>query len=88
MSAPLTMCNVRYFAPDRLPEQYATQWVHNPNYHTSLIRKKDGTFGRICNCRGYLRWQTSCKHLEALEDWVQHQERKRQQKEVNNERER
>lgn len=76
MSSPLMMYNIRYYKDDGyLPETWAVQWVHNPDYTTSLVRRKDGQYARICSCQGFWRWR-KCKHLTALTAFVEKQEAK------------
>lgn len=78
MSAPMMMRKVwRSPKNEYCVESIACSWAQRP-YLTRFMRKNNQWIG-LCDCRGYMRWRTPCKHLIALEDWAKKSEETQKQ---------
>lgn len=84
MSAPMMMRKVWRTPQNKYRvESIACNWIDRP--YLTRFRSVRGKWIGLCDCRGFMRWRTPCKHLIALEDWIKRTEETQKQQEQKNE---
>ncbi len=84
MSAPMKMRRAWRFPKDKYRVgSIACNWTHAP-YLTRFMPVRGKWIG-LCDCAGFMRWRTQCKHLIALEEWAKRTEETQKQQEQKNE---